>query len=89
MGTITFQVVETGQITGTKTFTVPDAHIDRLVVAYQSAANTSINGSATRLQVLNYWANLLMSQTVSYVQSIETSNATTTAVATIVPITAT
>ncbi len=85
-GTITIQVVETGQTTATKTYTLPDSQIDRLVAAYQVAANASVNGTATRMQVLNYWANQLMQSTVQYVLSIETQNATAAAAAGVSPI---
>lgn len=60
MGTITFQVAETGQTTATKTFTLPDADIDRFVAAWQQDANTAINGTATRAQVLLTWAQATM-----------------------------
>lgn len=90
MGTITVQVVEAGQTTATKNYTVADAQIDRLVAAYQSAANASINGSATRAQVLNYWANqLIQIATIQYVLSSEQQTATVTALAGVTPITAT
>lgn len=80
MATISLQVVETGQATSTKTYTIPDAQMDRIVTAYQSAANTSINGTATRAQVLNYWANqLIQVATVQYVLGIEQQTATVTA----------
>lgn len=60
MGTITFQVAETGQTTATKTFTLPDTDIDRFVAAWQQEANIAINGTATRAQVLLTWANSVM-----------------------------
>lgn len=75
MGTISFQVAQTGQTTLTKTYTIPDAHIDRLVAAYQTPANASINGTATRAQVLNFWVQGLMSETVQQVQNVENAAA--------------
>lgn len=71
MGTITFQVAETGQTTATKTFTVPDADIDRFVAAWQQDANTSVNGTATRAQVLLTWANSVMAQAKDKVLAFE------------------
>lgn len=72
MGTISIQVTETGFSNATKTYTVPDTHIDRIVAAYQIPANASVNGTATRAQVLNYWANqLIQGQTVQYVLNYE------------------
>lgn len=72
-GTITFQVTETGQTTATKTFTLPDVQIDRMVAAYQSPANVSVNGTATRAQVLNYIATKLIQVEIpQFIQSFET-----------------
>lgn len=71
MGTITFQVVEAGQTTATKNFTLPDAQIDRLVTAYQQKGNTAINGTATRAQVLLTWANELMNSSTQAVLASE------------------
>lgn len=86
-GTITFQVVQTGQTTATKNYTIPDAQIDRMVAAYQVAANASVNGTATRAQVLNYIANQIIQGTiVQYVLGIETQNAEAAAVSGITPI---
>lgn len=86
MGTISIHLVETGQTTLTKTFTLPDAQIDRLVLAYQSAGNTAINGTATRAQVLNAWANSLMASTVQQVSSFEQAVAAALAAAPINPV---
>jgi len=71
MATITFQVAETGQTTATKTYTLPDSQVDRLVVAYQSLGNAAVGGTATRAQVLNAWANQLIQLTVTYVGNAE------------------
>lgn len=71
MGTISFQVTETGQTPLARTFTLPDAHIDRMVAAYQSVGNQSIGGTATRAQVLNAWCAGLMQETVAYVVNAE------------------
>jgi hypothetical protein len=81
MGTITIQVVETGQTTLTKVYTILDADVDRLVTAYQTVGNVAVNGTATRAQVLLAWANLFMASTVSTVASYEQA----VAVAEIVP----
>ena len=88
MATVTIQVVETGQTTLTKTFTfTPDTQLDRMIASYQSAANTSINGTATRAQVLNYWSQTIIAAAIANVQAFETTAATTTAVATVTTIT--
>lgn len=73
MGTLTFQVAETGQTTLSKVYTLPDAQIDRLVAAYQTAANVSISGTATRAQVLLYWTQVMIGNTIQQVLSAETS----------------
>lgn len=75
MGTITIQVAEAGQTTLTKTYTVPDAHIDRMVAAYQQTGNVFINGTATRAQVLLAWANQFIQNTISAVQTTEQQSA--------------
>lgn len=73
-GTISMTWTE-GATTGnastvTKTYTVADGDMDKIVVAYQQAANTSINGVATRNQVLLYWiSTVLVAPTQSAVQS--------------------
>lgn len=86
-GSITFQVVETGQTTATKTYSIPDAQIDRMVAAYQVAANASIGGAASRAQVLNFIANqLIQGIIVQYVLGIETQVADDAARASVTPI---
>lgn len=74
-GSITFQVAEGGQPTLTKTYSLLDSEIDRLVAALQQAANTSINGTATRAQVLNYWVQNFMDSNVVTVKSFEKEQA--------------
>ena len=87
-GTITIQVTEAGQTTATKTFNIPDAHIDRMVAAYQAEANRSLGSPASRAQVLNFIAgNLVLTHIVQYVQGIEMQNASPAATAAIAPIT--
>jgi hypothetical protein len=54
MAQIPISVVQTGQPTVSKTYNMADADMDAIIAAYQSEANTSINGTATRAQVLNY-----------------------------------
>lgn len=71
MGTITFQVTETGQTNATKAFTVPDADIDRFVAAWQQDANIAVNGTATRAQVLLTWANSMMNEAKAKVLASE------------------
>lgn len=85
MGTISFQVVETGQTTLTKTYTLPDAQIDRMVAAYQSAGNTAVNGTATRAQVLQTVVAGWISATVQQVTSFEQAAAAAGAAAPINP----
>lgn len=54
----------------TRTYT--DTEMTRLIAAFQSAANTSVNGTATRAQV---WAFILQWVTdglTSYVKGVET-----------------
>lgn len=72
MGTVTFQVTETGQSTATKTYTVSDTDIDRFVAAWQDDANAAVGGTATRAQVLLTWANYVMSQAANRVERFTT-----------------
>lgn len=87
-GTVSISVTNVANGTVTKTFTVPDADLVRRVAAYQSQANVSINGTATRLQVLNYIATAMMQGWVDATKAFEASAATATATASITPITA-
>jgi predicted amidohydrolase len=68
---ISIQVTQTGQTTLTKTYTVDDADINRIVAAYQQDGNTAVNGNATRAQVLLTWANGLMENTKAKVVARE------------------
>lgn len=75
-GTITITVVQGAQPDATKTFTLPDAQITRLVAAYQSLANVAVNGTATRAQVLNYvLTQVWLQSTVDFVKGVETAAA--------------
>lgn len=87
MGSITFQVAETGQTTATKAYTVADADIDRMIAAYQSDANVSVNGTAARAQVLLYIAQQWIGMTKDYIKGKEDA-AQRAALTPIVPITA-
>lgn len=72
-GTISIQVAEAGFATQTKTYTVADADIDKIVAAYQPGANVSVNGTATRAQVLLYWLQtLLVNPTIQAVLQFNT-----------------
>lgn len=61
MGTIVTTVTHGTKPTVTKTYTLPDADIDRMEAAWQQAANISVNGTATRPQVFLTWANQIIS----------------------------
>lgn len=71
MASISFQVAETGQSTLTKTYSLPDANVDLLVQAYQQQANTAINGTANRTQVLQNWVQGLVTETVQNVTAYQ------------------
>lgn len=83
MATISFQVAETGQTTLTKTITLSDSQLDRLIIAYQAPANDSLGTIATRAQVLNYWVvGVIISRAITDVLVFERSvaDATVTAI---------
>lgn len=75
MGSITFTVKETGKADATKTYTVPDADIDRVVAAYQNDANVAVNGTATRAQVLLQMVTSWMDEAKQKVKSKEYADA--------------
>lgn len=78
MATIAVTVTETGQTTLTRTLTLADADLDATIQAYQQAANTSINGTATRAQVLNYMFNVcIVAAMQQQVQTFKTVPAVT------------
>lgn len=69
---ITFTIVETGFPNATKTYNFsPDSELDRMIAGYQQAANTSINGTATRTQVLLYWAQSIIDAAKANTKSVE------------------
>jgi hypothetical protein len=62
--------------TVTKTYTMTDAEWDRIVAAYQSDANVSINGVATYNQVLLYMFNTVLIATLTAkTKAFESANA--------------
>lgn len=81
--TITFQVTQTGFPNANRVFNLQDSEVNRMVAAYQSAANAAINGTATRAQVLNYWVSSVMRDTIEFIRSTEVQ----VAVAAIPPVT--
>lgn len=54
MGTLTVNAATGAGTVYNHAFTIPDADMTRIVQAYQSAANTDINGTATPTQVFTY-----------------------------------
>ena len=76
MATIASTVTQAGNPNASKTYTLADADMDKAIAAYQQGANTSINGTANRNQVLNYMFDTLIKNTIqSSVQSNETQPA--------------
>lgn len=68
----------------TVNYTISVSDLARTVAAYQSEANTDINGTATNAQVIAYIKKSLKQVIASKVQSFENA----AAVAAIVPVTA-
>ena len=75
MATIAFQITETGFANLSKTYTLADAQLDRVVVALQGPANIAVNGTATRAQVLNYWTSTAIDALKAAVKAYETQAA--------------
>lgn len=72
MGTITLSI--TGDVsvgTKTKTYTVADADINRLVAIWKTRANTVVNGTATVAQACVVWADSVIAQAKSDVVTNE------------------
>lgn len=84
MGTIAMSVTETGFGTVTKSYTVADTDIDRIVTSYQAEADAywGTPGSS-RNQVLLYINNRYRDEIASHVYKTET----TAAQAAVVPVT--
>lgn len=74
-GSISITVVQGGQSNVVKPYAVPDGDIDRIVAAYQSAANVDINGTATRLQVLQFITKQWMAELTRDVKTFEVDKA--------------
>lgn len=86
MSTIALQVTSgLGNLTRSKTVT--DAHLTRLVAAYQTEANVSVNGTATNAQVITYIWEQAVAGWIAKVKQYEADQATQTAVAGVTPIT--
>jgi hypothetical protein len=78
MATIAATVTQTGNPNASKTYTLADADMDKAIAAYQQGANTAINGTANRNQVLNYMFDLLIKSAIqTAVQSDQTVPAST------------
>lgn len=85
MATIAFQVTETAQTTVSKSYTLADSQMDRIIAAYQSGANSAVNGTASRSQVLQFWLTGFIQQTVNCVALFEAQTAIAS-LPTIIPI---
>lgn len=80
-GSVTITVAQTTNPNVTKSYTIADADIDRIVSAYQTAANVSINGTATKAQVMLYLTNLWMGEITAAVKAYDMDKATKAIVA--------
>lgn len=74
-GSITITVVQGGQTNVSKSFTILDADVDRIVASYQIAANASVNAPATRAQVLLFVLKQWMDELTQNVKTYETQKA--------------
>jgi hypothetical protein len=89
MGSITFTVVSGTFGTRNKEYTVSDAHLDRLVAAWQSHLTAPENPSPTLNQALLAWATHMMDITKEEVFTKEKHQAASNAVSAVTPIDAT
>lgn len=74
-GSISVTVAQNGFVNTTKSYAIPDADIDRIVAAYQIAANADLNATATRAQVLLYLTKRWMAEIANDVKSAERQKA--------------
>lgn len=72
MATINIQVAQTGQTTLSKTYNMSDTDMDLMIEAYQQDANISVNGTASRAQVLNFITLEWMDQIKAEIQAHKT-----------------
>lgn len=86
MGKITIAVEHEGEADWSKEFNIPDEDVTRMIGAFQVAANSAVNGVATREQVLNFIADQWRAGTVSRVQTVEADAATIAARNAVTPI---
>lgn len=70
----------------TKTYTDTDANLAKVIPAYQSGCNTSINGTCTSLQVLKFWFDGVIKEVVANVAAFDKNNLANTATGAYVPI---
>jgi hypothetical protein len=72
MATLTITAAATGFTPPAKVFTMTDSVMQLMIDAYQSDANVSINGTATRVQVLNYITELWRDQIKQKIRQFQT-----------------
>lgn len=73
-GSIVFTITGTG-INASKTYTLSDADINRIIATNQIAANAANNAPASKMFVLNYWIQQFINSTIQSVQSFEKQTA--------------
>ena len=72
MATISFNVVRaTPPLDYVTTGDIADADLVRVVAAFQSGANTAVNGTATEEQVLDYWISQMFGGSNAQVVNVE------------------
>lgn len=74
-GSVSIQITEAGFSNATKTYTIADSDIDRIIAAYQQPANIVVNGTATRGQVLLTWVQQFIDGTKTTVSTFEKQQA--------------
>lgn len=70
-GSIAITVTQGGQPTLTKTYTIPDADIDRIIATFQP----QISGTPTRTQIVQFWIDVLLGSTKLAVSTFERQKA--------------
>lgn len=75
-GTVTLTVTTAGAPCAagcSKTYTDSDANLAKLVATFQNDCNVRLNGTCSAVQVMAYWADLMISNTVAAVTGFDTN----------------
>jgi hypothetical protein len=73
MATITFSISGSAVVTGTRSYTISDADIQRLLNAIKTFLNLA--PASTNAQILLAWAGWVRGRTIDLIKGVETQSA--------------